>query len=163
MKRSKPRRDPSDGINLDVLTKTLKRVDKAEYDHNLMAKTIYYLSRLPPKKQELVIRHATGVRADLMQLLEHIRGQFVLLRQVDDEGTYCGLGFGRKCTSVGTWSSWKNPKSPEQMDVTDVCYRGTDGQLRCGQQLEFIELWMDLNQATFQDFLEGVPIEQHDF
>lgn len=149
-------------INIDVLTKALRKVDKAEYDHSQMARVIHYLAQLPPKKQDLVIRHATGVKADLMQLLEHIRQQFVILRQEDEDGTYCGLGFGKKCTSVATWNSWKTPTKFEQIDVTQLCYMGTDGALRCGHLMEFAEIWMELNGATFHDFLEGIPVEQRE-
>ena len=128
-------------MNIDVLAKALREVDNKNYDHPLMCKVLHHLSCLEPRLQQLVIKVALGIDDFTYEdLVEHIRGQFVILQQVDNLGAYCGLGFGEKCVSVATWDSWGFPEHAQDTDITKVCYSDGKGELRCGHLLDFVEM-----------------------
>lgn len=151
----------SQKMNLDVLTKQLRNVDAANYDHPDLFRVMKHLGSLEPKVQERIIKTAIKIDMNYEDLMEHVRSQFIILKQKDEDGKYCGLGFGGKCTSVATWDSWNTPEHADNVDVTKVCYSDSDGNLRCGHLLDFAELWMDTNLASFQEFLDGILVEEN--
>lgn len=143
-------------LKIDTLALKLRTIDEANYDHSDMSAVFHYLSELEPRLQRMVIKVALGVDYDLQQLMEHVRSQFVILKQNDDDGKYCGLGFGAECTSVATWDHWGLPKKAQDVNITKVCYDDGQGNLRCGHLLDFAELWMEMNDASFEQFLKGI-------
>lgn len=148
-------------MNLDVLAKQLRNIDATNYDHPDLFRVMKHLGSLEPNVQERIIKIATGVDMNYEDLMEHVRSQFIVLKQKDEDGKYCGLGFGDKCTSVATWDSWNTPEHAADVDITKVCYSDSDGNLKCGHLLDFAELWMDTNDASFQEFLDGILVEEN--
>lgn len=149
-------------MNLDVLVKYLRKVDDKGYDSNLTCKVLQHLGCLDERTQRVVIKVALGVDASYEELMDHVRGLFKVYKQNDEEGQFCGLGFGNSgnCVSVATWEGWDIPEHADQVDITEqVCYKGADGQLRCGHLLDFAELWMDANEASFSEFLDGLIVD----
>lgn len=146
-------------LNIDVLAKELIAVDEAAYDHPNMGKVFKYLATCTPEVQQSIIETALGVEYDIFELMDHVRSQFVILQQSDAQGDFCGLGFGDNCVSVATWDGLDLPTKPSQVDVTKICYKDKGGKMRCGHLLDFTELWMEMNEMSFGEFLQGVNIE----
>ena len=161
MPTSAPRSNKTQKMNIDILTKELRIVDAANYDHPNLFRVMKHLGALEPHFQDIVVKTAIDVDMTYEDLLEHVRAQFIILKQNDEEGKYCGLGFGEKCTSVATWNDWEIPEHAADVDITKICYADADGNLRCGHLLDFAELWMDVNNASFQEFLDGIVVEEH--
>ena len=143
-------------MNLDVLVKYLRLIDDKGYDSPLVCKVLHYLSCLDERTQEVVIKVALNIDINYPKLMDHVRAQFVILKQTDDVGKYCGLGFGDSCLSVASWNGWDSPKHADDVDVTKLCYKSADGTLRCGHLLDFAEMWMDMNDTTFSEFTKGI-------
>jgi len=149
-------------MKIDVLAKQLRVVDASNYDHPDLYKVMKHLGTLDARTQNMIIKTALSVDFTYEDLMEHVRSQYIVLQQKDQDGKYCGLGFGEKCTSVATWDGWEVPKHAEKADITDLCYAGDNGgggDLRCGHLLDFAELWMDVNQKSFEEFCDGVNRE----
>lgn len=140
-------------INLDVLVKGLRQIDAEAYNSPLTCKVLKHLNNLNERTQRAVIKNAIGHDISYDQLMEHIRMQFRVLKQVDQEGQYCGLGYGKACVSVATWNGWQIPKHASDVDIT---ISTDDRTPRCSPMLDFAELWMDHYDASFEDFLNGV-------
>lgn len=162
---SQPSQSPGK-LKIDVLAKQLRVVDASNYDHPDLYKVMKHLGTLDARMQKMIIKTALNVDFTYEDLMEHVRSQFIVLQQKDQDGKYCGLGFGEKCTSVATWDGWDVPKHAEGVDVTGLCYAsfgngigGSGGELRCGHLLDFAELWMDVNGKSFDEFLDGVNRE----
>lgn len=147
-------------MNLDVLVKYLRKVDLQAYDSNLTCRVLKHLGCLDDRTQRVVIKTALQVNISYQELVEHVRKQFKILKHEDDIGKYCGLGYGEDCVSVATWSGWQNPKHAKDVDVTQVCYKDSNGVMRCGHLLDFAEMWMDMNDASFQEFLKGLEVRE---
>lgn len=146
-------------MNLDVLCKKLCEVDATNYDHQLLGQVMGYLGSLDPVTQKSVIKTALNIDWSYKKLLEHVRGLFVILKQDDDQGKYCGLGFGKECISVATWNGWSLPKHAQEVDTTELCYKSDDGTLRCGHLLDFAEVWMDYHEESFMEFAKGIKFD----
>jgi hypothetical protein len=147
--------------NLDVLTNALRTIDAAHYDHPQLTYVMEVLGNLDPSSQKIVIMSALTIPITYSQLMDHVRQQFVVLRQQDRDGSYCGLGFGEKCVSIATWNSHNLPHHADEVIVTPHCIQGKNGKLRCGHFLDFAELWIDKNGGTFGDFLSKVKVEDY--
>ncbi len=144
-------------MNLDVLAGALKRVDAGKYDHSLLTSVLRHLYAIDSAEQKMIMKTALLSDMSFNELMEHIRSQFIVLQQEDAEGQYCGLGFGEECVSVATWKTWDTPDHADMVKTTKLCYKDHDGKKRCDQFLDFAEFWMELNEASFGEFLSGIP------
>ena len=148
--------------NLTDLVETLIDVDSQDYDHPLLYKLFNNLANLDVKSQDLVIENALNYDLSYNELMDHIRMQFIVLKQLDQKGKYCGLGYGDKCVSVGTWDTHDLPKNMNDMDIISDCYTNSNNELRCGHLINFVELWMEVNNKSFDEFLSGLKTKTSD-
>ena len=146
-------------MNLDVIAKTLMKVDADGYDHPLLGKVLYCLGSLSPSEQKSVIKVALNIDLTHEQLIDHVKSLFFVLKQKDDIGEYCGLGFGDKCVNVATWRDWILPQHATDVDVAKICYRDSDGTLRCSHLLDFMELFMDVKKVSFEELISELNVE----
>lgn len=143
--------------NLDILVKALIEVDEQGYDHPQLYVVLLAVQSLKPKYQTMVIKQALGQEYTYAQIMEHVHMLFIILKQKDEQGTYSALGFGLEQISVCTWSGHQLPTTIQEVDITPE--HDSKG-LRCARFLKFIELWMEYNEATYDDFLSELDVEE---
>ena len=144
--------------NLDILTKALIQVDEQGYDHPHLYAVLLAIQKLEVKYQTKVIKEALGKEYTYKEIINHVRMLFIILKQHDENGSYSALGFGAEQVSVCTWSEHSLPSSIKDVDVTPA-YDG-QGKLRCARFMKFIELWMSYNNATYEQFLKELDVEE---
>lgn len=149
---------PKSTFNLDVLAKECREVYKANFDHPSLGKCLHYLSQCTPTEQNTILTLACGCKMSYEQFCNCARSKFVIQRQKDTRGEFSALTFGDSCVSVATWDGHSLPLHAEEVDVTEICYKDTQGNLRCSPMLDFAELWMEQNQSSFRGFLSGIDI-----
>ena len=145
---------PKESFNLDTLTKSLREVYNAGFDHPMCGKTLYYLGQMCGEDRAQVIKHACGKCMTYDQLCNCARSKYVIQKQLDANGPFSALACGD--VSVATWTGHDLPLHADEVDVTEICIRDKDGILRCSPMLDFAELWMEHNQSSFRGFLSGI-------
>lgn len=143
-------------FDFDTLTKTLREVDRADYDHPLVGKVMYELAQMCEEDQMSIIKMACGRCKNYDELCGCVRKKFVLQKQRDKKGEFTALTYGKECVSVATWDGHKYPLHANEVNVTELCYKDGDGNLRCAPMLDFMELWMEQHKSSFKGFLSGL-------
>ena len=144
--------EASKTLNIDTLTLELRSLDSANYDHINLGKVFGYLSLLSEVEQNMIIKTSIGHQISFEELMTHVQSLYVIQEQSDQDGQFCGMGFGNECTSVATWDGLGNPKKASDVETTKICYKNSDGTLRCSGLLDFAEFWMTYNKASFEKF-----------
>ena len=148
------------------LASSLREIDENGYDDSRLIEILNQLNELEDWTQDVVIQSALELpdikegQSGFDMLLHHIKSLFVILKQRDRQGSYCGLGFEGNdgLISVATWEGWSIPTGIKQIDRTEECQ---DGDLRCGHLLGFVNFWMDKFDVGIHDFLVSVRVEIH--
>lgn len=161
---------PKSSMNYDTLTKTLRSVHNADYDHPMVGQVMYELAQMCEEDQKSIIavalckckggsvpdKYGNMVPTTYDELCGCVKKNFVIQKQMDDNGPFMALTYGKDSLSVATWDGSKYPMHAKDVKVTQLCMRSADGTLRCAPMLDFMELWMDQNKSSFKGFLSGL-------
>jgi hypothetical protein len=142
-----------DDVDVQELRASLGEVCRAEFNTPMLSGLMYQLEKLCEDEQEYVLRGCRYGRT-FDDLCEYVRKQYVIQRQSDRDGEFSALSFGDG-VSVATWHGRGLPQRCDEVDITPIC---KNGALICEHQLDFIELWLRRNKASFRAFLSGLAV-----
>ena len=139
-------------VRIFELTKTLKEIHDANYRDCRLVDALREAAKLSPSAQETLIFNITSMRKNFDDYLEYVRRMFFVLKQNDEEGQYCALGFGDECISVATWDE----DFPDNVSDIDFTSESATDPAQCRYLEDFMKFWLSYFGADPIDFLSDL-------